>query len=210
MRIALFWAVVGAAYAQVTYQDLTNPSPSNWLTYSGAYHSQRHTALKQIHTGNVKSLVPKWIYHVPGATRLEAVPIVADGVMYISQPNEVYAIDAQAGRLIWEYHHEPAMQRGPNRGVAVYGNSVYVGTPDAQLVALDSRSGNVLWKVKLAEARDGYWCPVAPLALKDKIIVGIAPGDHGLNGWLDAYDAASGERLWRWNAIPTPVIDSTS
>jgi alcohol dehydrogenase (cytochrome c) len=204
MRTALFWAVLGAAQAQVTFQDLSSPSPSNGLSYSGSYNSQRHTALKQIHTGNVKGLVPKWIYHVPGATRLETVPLVVDGVMYISQPNEVYAIDAQAGRLIWEYHYEPAMQRGPNRGVAVYGNRVYFGTPDAHLVALDSRSGNLLWKVKLAEARDGYWCPVAPLALKDKVIVGIAPGDHGLNGWLDAYDAASGERLWRWNAIPKP------
>ena len=205
MRIALFWvACLGAAHAQITYENLVKPSPSNWVTYSGAYHSQRHSGLKQIHTGNVKSLVPKWIYHVPGATRLETVPLVVDGVMYISQPNEVYAIDAQAGRLIWEYHHEPAMERGPNRGVAVYGNRVYFGTPNAQLVALDSRSGNLLWKIKLAEARDGYWCPVAPLALKDKVIVGIAPGDHGLNGWLDAYDAATGERLWRWNAIPKP------
>ena len=117
MRIALFCVFVGAAHAQVGYQDLVNPSASNWLTYSGAYHSQRHTMLKQIHTDNVKSLVPKWIYHVPGATRLETTPLVVDGVMYISQPNEVYAIDAQAGRLIWEYHHEPAIERGPNRGV---------------------------------------------------------------------------------------------
>lgn len=205
MRIALVSAVLlGAAQAQVTYQDLLKPDPANWLTYSGAYHSQRHSGLKQVDTRNVKSLVPKWIYHVPGATRLETVPLVVDGIMYISQPNEVYAIDARAGRLIWDYHHEPALERGPNRGVAVYGNRVYIGTPDAQLVALDSRSGNPLWKVKMAEARDGYWCPVAPLALKDRVIVGIAPGDHGLNGWLDAYDAATGERLWRWNVIPKP------
>ncbi|HTM48124.1 MAG TPA: PQQ-dependent dehydrogenase, methanol/ethanol family [Bryobacteraceae bacterium] len=205
MRIALLLAVLALALdAQVTYQNLANPSASDWLSYSGSYHSQRHTKLNQIDTGNVKSLVPKWIYHVPGATRLETVPVVSGGVMYISQPNEVYAVDAQSGRLIWEYHHEPAMQRGPNRGVSVYGNSVYFGTPDAQLVALDSRSGNLLWKVKMADPKDGYWCPVAPLALNGKIIVGIAPGDHGLNGWLDAYDAVTGERLWRWNAIPKP------
>ena len=205
MRLAIVWmASLSVAGAQVTFNDLVNPKPSNWLMYSGAYNSQRHSGLKQINTGNVKSIAPKWIYHVPGATRLETVPLVVDGIMYISQPNEVYAIDGQSGRLIWEYHHEPALERGPNRGVAVYGNRVYFGTPNAELVALDSRSGNLLWKIKLAEARDGYWCPVAPLALKDKVIVGIAPGDHGLNGWLDAYDVATGERLWRWNVIPKP------
>ena len=78
MRTVLFWVVVGAAHAEVGYQDLVSPSASNWLTYSGAYHSQRHTMLKQIHTGNVKSLVPKWIYHVPGAGRLETTPLVVD------------------------------------------------------------------------------------------------------------------------------------
>ena len=170
------FGALGVAAAQVTYQDLLKPDPANWLTYSGSFDSQRHTSLKQIHTKNVKSLVPKWIYHVPGASRLETVPLVSNGVMYISQPNEVYAIDAQAGRLLWEYHHEPAIEKGPNRGVALYGNSVYFGTPDAHLVALDARSGSLLWKVKLAESRDGYWCPVAPLAIKDKVIVGIAPG----------------------------------
>ena len=90
-------ALLGAARAQVTYQDLASPKPSNWLTYSGAYNSQRHSALKQIHTGNVNALVPKWIYHVPGATRLETVPLVVDGVMYISQPNEVYASTRNRG-----------------------------------------------------------------------------------------------------------------
>lgn len=205
MRIAIVWAaVLSAGAAQVTYKDLVNPNAANWLMYSGTYSSQRHSGLKQINTANVKSIAPKWIYHVPGATRLETVPLVVDGVIYLSQPNEVYAIDGRSGRLIWEYHHEPAIDRGPNRGVAVYGNRVYVGTPSAELVALDSRSGNLLWKIKLAEQGEGYWCPVAPLALKDRVIVGIAPGDHGLNGWLDAYDAATGERLWRWNVVPKP------
>jgi alcohol dehydrogenase (cytochrome c) len=205
MKSLLMWVgAAAAAQAQVTYQDLLRPNPANWLMYSGAYNSQRHTALKQIHTGNVRSLVPKWIFHVPGANRLETVPLVYNGVMYVSQPNEVYALDAQSGRQIWQYRYEPAMDRGPNRGVAIHGNRVYFGTPDAHLIALDARSGNQLWTVKLAEAKDGYWCPVAPLVVKDKVIVGIAPGDHGLNGWLDAYDAATGERLWRWNVIPKP------
>ena len=197
-------AVILGAEAQVTSGDLLRADPSNWLSYSGAYHSQRHSALRQIHTDNVRALVPKWIFHVPGATRLEATPLVSNGVMYVSQPNEVYALDAGSGRKIWEYRFEPAVERGPNRGVALYGNRVYFGTPDAHLVALDARTGNRLWAVELAKAAEGYWCPVAPMVVKDKVIIGIAPGDYGLNGWLDAYDAVTGERRWRWNVIPKP------
>jgi alcohol dehydrogenase (cytochrome c) len=196
--------VAAVAIAQVNYNDLLKADPQNWLSYSGSYHAQRHSLLTQIHRGNVGDLVAQWVYHIPGASRLESVPVVVDGVMYVSQPNEVYALDGRTGRLIWDYHHQPALRKGPNRGVAVLGNKVYVGTPDAHLVALDARTGSVVWKAKLAEASDGYWSPVAPLAIKGKIIMGIAPGDHGLNGFLDAYDAETGERLWRWNAIPKP------
>lgn len=193
-----------AATAQVTYEDLRAARPQDWLTYSGSYNSHRHTGLNQVNVRNAGNLVAAWVYHVPGAGRLEAVPVVVNGVMYISQPNEVYALDGRTGRPIWEYRHQPALRKGPNRGVAVLGNRVYVGTPDAHLVALDARTGSLLWKTKLAEASDGYWSPVAPLAIRGKIIMGIAPGDHGLNGFLDAYDPETGERLWRWKAIPGP------
>lgn len=200
----LFLLTATACLAQVTYPDLLNPPPANWLHYNGQYHSQRHSPLKQVNAQNVQKLVPRWMHHVEGARRLESVPIVVDGVMYFSQPNEVYALDARTGREIWQYQRQPAMQRGPNRGVAVYGNRVYMGTPDAVLVALDARNGSLVWETKIAEASEGYWSPGAPMVIKDKVIVGIAPSDHGLNGHLDAYDAATGERLWRWRSIPGP------
>ena len=203
-KVIVAAALCAVAVAQVTFSDLRTADPRNWLSYSGSYDAQRHSLLKDIHTANVGDLVAKWVYHVPGASRLESVPIVVDGVMYVSQPNEVYALDGRTGRRIWDYQHQPALRKGPNRGVAVYGNKVYVGTPDAHLVALDARTGSPVWKAKLAEAKDGYWSPVAPLAINGKIIMGIAPGDHGLNGFLDAYDPETGERLWRWNAIPKP------
>ena len=206
MKLAL--AIMGAtgvlAQAQVTYEQLRQPDPKNWLHYSGQYHAQRHSGLKQIDAATVKDLVSAWMYHVPNARRLESVPIVVDGVMYVAYPNSVYALDARTGRQIWEHQHEPALQKGPNRGVAVYGNKVYFGTPDAQLVALDARTGSELWATRIADAKDGYWSPGAPLAIKGKVIQGIAPGDHGLNGFLDAYDAETGERLWRWRSIPEP------
>ncbi|MCC6539205.1 MAG: PQQ-dependent dehydrogenase, methanol/ethanol family [Bryobacterales bacterium] len=198
----MFCAVL--AQAQVSYEQLKNPNPANWLHYGGQYHSQRHSLLKDVNTATVKDLVPAWMYHVPNSRRLESVPIVVYGVMYVSYPNSVYALDARTGRQIWEYQRQPALQKGPNRGVAVYGNKVYFGTPDAYLIALDARTGSELWATKIAEASDGYWSPGAPLVIKGKVIQGIAPGDHGLNGFLDAYDAETGERLWRWNSIPKP------
>ncbi len=202
--LALGMLLAATVAAQVTYRDLLKADPNNWLSYNGSYSSQRHSLLKQVHTGNAAAMVPKWVFHVPGSNRLESVPIVADGVMYVTQPNEVYALDGRTGRVIWEHHREPALHKGPNRGVAVYGHKVYFGTPDAYLVALDARTGNFLWQAKLAEAKDGYWSPVAPLALNGKIIIGIAPGDHGMNGFLDAYNPETGKRIWRWNAIPKP------
>jgi alcohol dehydrogenase (cytochrome c) len=204
MKRVFFFLIAGVLSAQVTYDQLRKAPPDNWLHYNGQYHSQRHSLLDQVNTRNAKKLVAQWIYHIPEARRLESVPIVVDGVMYVSQPNEVYALDARTGREIWQWQRQPAIQKGPNRGVAVYGNKVYVGTPDAHLIALDARNGSMLWSAKLADVSDGYWCPVAPMAINGKIIIGIAPGDHGLNGFLDAYDAETGERLWRWNTIPKP------
>ena len=190
--------------AQVTDKKLLEANAANWLHYNGSYDSRRHSPLKQVNVTNVDGLVPKWIFHVPGARNLQTVPIVVDGVMYVTQPNEVYALDASTGRQIWEYHRVPARQKGPNRGVAVGGDKVYFTTPDAHLIALNAASGNVIWETKIAEASDGYWSPAAPMVVKGKVIAGIAPGDHGLNGFLDAYDAETGERLWRFQSIPKP------
>jgi alcohol dehydrogenase (cytochrome c) len=190
--------------AQVTDKILQEGSTNEWLHYNGTYNSRRFSPLNQINAGTIDRLVPKWIFHVPNARALQSVPIVVNGVMYVTQPNEVYALDARTGRQIWEYNRIPARQKGPNRGVAVGGNKVYFTTPDAHLIALDASSGNVLWETKIAEANDGYWSPAAPMVVKGKVIAGIAPGDHGLNGFLDAYDAETGERLWRFQAIPKP------
>ena len=115
--IALLTATMAA---QVTDAQLKDANANNWLSYNGSYDSRRHSALKQVNTVTIDALVPKWVYHVPGASRLQTVPIVVDGVMYVSQPNEVYAIDARTGRQIWEYHRVPAIQKGPNRGVALH------------------------------------------------------------------------------------------
>jgi alcohol dehydrogenase (cytochrome c) len=210
MKRAVLGLVLGMAMplaAQVTEKQLEQPPGSDWLHYNGAYNSQRHSELNQIKRSNISSLVSKWVYHVPGATNLESVPIVVNGVMYLTQPNAIYALDGRSGRLIWNYHHlltKVKVREGPDRGAAVFENKVYFTTTDDFLIALNASNGNVLWQIKIADTNDGYTSPAAPLVVKGKAIVGVAPGDHGLNGFLDAYDAGTGQRLWRFHSIPKP------
>ena len=187
-----------SAVAQITYQDLMKADSTNWYSYSGSFNSQRHSTLKQIDTGNVKDLATKWVYHVVGPGQLEAVPIVSDGVMYVSQPNEVHALDARTGRLIWKYQR--AAPAGRNRGLAVGGNRVFLGTADAYVVALDSRSGALVWESKMQGPGTRYQ-GAAPLVLKDRVIVA---SNSPAGGAVDAYDIETGKALWRWNAIPKP------
>jgi len=191
----LFAALNSAAQS---YRDLLKGDPANWFSYSGSFGAQRHSLLKQIHTGNVENLMVKWIYHLARAEELECVPIVANGVMYVSQPNEVDALDARSGRLIWQYQRAAA-GRGHNRGLAIYERKVYLGTTDASLVALDSRTGGVVWETKMAGPSARY-LGGAPLVLNNKVIMGV----YGTSGSVDAYDAETGKPAWRWNALPKP------
>lgn len=184
--------------------------PQNWLTYWGNYQGQHYSALKQINTTNVAQLQARWAAQMPGDTLLETTPIVVDGVMYTSgMPGDVYALDARSGLQIWKYSRKQKVvnpyQSNPfNRGVAVLGNRVFFGTLDAALIALDARTGQPLWEVQVADTMLGYSITSPPLAIKDKIIVGVAGGEHGIRGFLDAYDAKTGKRLWRFNSTPGP------
>src|SRR5438309_10873298 len=154
--VALIVCAGTALVAQIGEKDLRRPLGDNWYEYNGTYDSRRHSQLNQINTGNVDSLVPSWIFHIPNAARLQSVPIVANGIMYVTQENEIYAVDARTGRQIWDYHRVPAYQRAPNRGVAIWGDKVYFTTTDNYLVALNAVTGNVIWESKFAEYKDGY------------------------------------------------------
>jgi alcohol dehydrogenase (cytochrome c) len=173
--------------------------PGNWLTYSGNYGAQRHSPLDQIHAGNVARLKPVWVYQASAVAAVETTPLVVDSVMYISEPpSSVTALDTRTGRPLWKYQRvAPKDVRvccgQVNRGVALLDEQVFVGTVDAHLVALDARTGVVHWDVSLADYKTGYAITVAPLAVKDKVIVGIAGGEYGVRGFLDAYDAKTGK-----------------
>ena len=196
--------------AQVTYQRLLDAAkePQNWLTYSGGYFGQRHSGLRQIDATNAQNLELKWIYQGAVIGNWQATPLVVDGVMYVSQrPNDVVALDARTGRAFWMYRHNtPADHRAccgaNNRGLAISGDTLYMGTLDARLVAIDTKSGRQRWSVPVADMKAGYSLTLAPLVVKDKVIVEVAGGDYATRGFIDAYDAESGKRVWRFYTVP--------
>jgi len=180
-----------------------------WVTYSGTYQAHRFSPLTQIAANNVARLRPVWAYQPPGAAGLEGTPIVADGVMYVtSGPAMVVALDLKSGRPLWQWSRPIAasvLNLGfprVNRGVAIVDGTVYVGTLDGYLVALDAKSGIERWTVAVAENRTGHAITAAPLAVDDKILVGISGGEAGIRGFLDAYDAKTGKRVWRFWTVP--------
>ncbi len=184
--------------------------PQNWLTYWGGYKSHHFSALDQITPGNVTLLQAKWTAQMPGRSILETTPLVSDGTMYTSgQPGQVFALDAKSGLAIWSYERQQKVvnpyQTNPfNRGVAILGDRVFLGTLDAALVALDARTGRELWETQVADTMQGYTLTLAPLAIQGKVIVGVSGGEFGIRGFIDAYDAATGKRLWRFYTIPGP------
>ena len=207
-----FQTVITPAFSPVTWERLVNAEsePENWMMYSGTLDSQRYSRLDQINTDNVTELEMKWSYQIPVIDRAETVPTVVDGIMFITEaPSNLTAVDARTGRVYWRYDHElPEDLRiccgRNNRGVAILGETLFMSTLDAHLVAIDARTGNVLWDVEVADYEAGYSKTAAPLIVKDKVVTGIAGGEFGIRGFIDAYDPVTGELEWRTYAIPGP------
>ncbi len=198
------------AHSQVPFERIrrADAEPGNWLTYSGNLQSQRYSALKQITTANVSRLKPVWVYQVRALHKLETTPLVVDGVMYITEPpSDVTALDTRTGRPLWRHRRTiPEDVRvccgQVNRGVAILDDLLFIGTIDSHLVALDAKTGHVRWDTAVADYKTGHSITVAPLAVKDKVIVGIAGGEFGVRGFLDAYEAKTGKKVWRFWTVP--------
>jgi alcohol dehydrogenase (cytochrome c) len=185
--------------------------PQNWLTYSGTTQSQRHSLLTQINPSNAKDLVLKWVFQSRSLDKHEVTPLVVDGVMYtIQSPNDVIALEAATGKTIWTYRHKPAPEtRNPccgnlTRGVAILGNKLFLASLDSQLIAIDARTGKELWNTQVADYKQQYSMTHAPLVIKDKVIAGVAGGEHGIRGFIGAWDANTGKEVWRFNTVPGP------
>lgn len=198
----------------LAYERILNArkEPQNWYTYHGDYEGRRYSLLKQINLSNIAQLQTAWVFQPQGSGTVQATPLVVDGIMYTTAAsNYAYALDAATGKALWSYKYtardpkyESKIQGVNNRGFAMLDGRLFMCTGDANVVALDAKTGRELWKVEMASAAEGYFSTMAPLALKDRIITGMGGGEYGVRGFIDAYDPATGKRLWRFYTIPGP------
>jgi len=195
----------------ISFSQIAAPQAGDWPTYHGNIGGNRHSPLDQVNTSNVKDLALQWVFPINHFV-IEATPVVVDGVMYVTGPNQVFALDARAGRTIWHYQRprgegvrgDPA--KGANRGVAVLGDRVFLVTDNARLLALHRVTGQLLWEVDIPEGLDNknYGNTSAPLVVNDLVVAGISGGDLGVRGFLTAYKASTGEPVWRFFTVPLP------
>ena len=196
----------------VPYSDLVESlnRPADWLTYSGSYSGLRHSGLTEIVRENVSEIELLWSHTFDVQERMESTPIVVDGTMYVTTPyNDVVALDADTGREQWRYFRPspgpvPLCCGSVNRGLAVLGPTLYMGTIDAHLVALDARNGLVRWDVEVADSSLGYSITGAPLAIADRVITGVGGSAFGIRGFIAAFNAMTGEEEWRFYTTPAP------
>ena len=194
----------------VTQTQLNNAGEQteNWLHTNGDYAQTRFYLGKQINAGNVKNLRPEYMFQTEVRESMETAPIVVDGIMYMTTSfNHVYALDAVTGREFWHYKHKmgpiTTFCCGPNnRGVAIEGGKLFMGTLDAKMVALDAKTGKLLWETEIADPEKGYSETMAPTVVDGKVLIGTNGGEYGVRGFVKAFDSATGKLLWTFYTIP--------
>ena len=188
------------------YRSVT--SQADWPSYNGETVGSRYSGLKNITNANVSQLQAKWIFTLPNIKEAQTTPVVVDGVMYVTEANECFALDAGSGRQIWHYQRgrTPGVQgggaQGVNRGVAVAADRVFMATDNAHLIALNRTTGALLWETPMVDWHENYNATGAPLVVGTMVVSGIAGGDDGARGFVAAYDQASGKEMWRFWTTP--------
>jgi PQQ-dependent dehydrogenase (methanol/ethanol family) len=208
----------------IEFARILNPKPGDWLTYNGKLSGNRYSDLTDINAANVNQLSLKWAFSIPIWAQflpdtpyfrenmryfgLETVPIVADGVMYVTGPNQAFALDARTGHPIWHYARPRSSgivsdaSLGTNRGVAILGDKVFMVTDNAHLLALNRVTGSLVWEVVMPDEAQHYGATLAPLVVRDMVVAGVSGGDWGIRGFIAAYKAGTGERVWRQWTVP--------
>ena len=184
---------------------LLKPPVDSWPTYHGDYSGQRHSRLTQITPDNVHQMTLAWAFQTGQTQQIKATPIVVNGTIYITTPDNLWAVDARSGRQIWRYTYpsNDGFHIG-HRGAAVYKDLVYLTTPDAHLIALDARDGKVRWDIVVADAKRGYWSTNAPLVVRNHLIVGVSGDFDNLPGILKSFDPETGTPQWTFYSTPPP------
>jgi alcohol dehydrogenase (cytochrome c) len=188
--------------------DTADKGSSNFLQSNMSYAQTRFYPASQINTGNVAKLRPAFTFQTEVLESMETAPIVVDGVMFITTSyNHVYALDAATGKEFWHYKHKMGPVTtfccGPNnRGVAIMGDKLYMGTLDAKLLALDAKTGKVLWSTQIGDPEQGYSETMAPVAVNGKVLIGTNGGEYGIRGYVKAFDANDGKLLWTFDTVP--------
>jgi alcohol dehydrogenase (cytochrome c) len=182
--------------------------PHNWLTYSGSYASQRYSLLKDITRENVKGLTLKWVWRPRYLDKMESTPLVVDGVLYTVQNSEVVALDAATGRSYWTFRYRVPPESNAYvmvvKGLAFADDRLFWATYDGHLIAIDAKTGNAIWNKTILDWKQGLQLNVAPLVVKDKVILGPATNEFGTNCWVAAYDVRAGSEVWRFKTVPEP------
>jgi alcohol dehydrogenase (cytochrome c) len=196
-------------YPQVTAEQLKNPAEGDWLMVRRTYDGWGYSPLQLITKANVARLQPVWSMATGVTSGHQAPPIVNGGVMFVATPqNQVLAIDARTGALLWRYRRTPPedaiIAHRTSRGVALLGDKVFFAAGEAVLVALDARTGRELWATKVGENKAGYYMSLAPLVADGKVLVGTSGGEWGVRGFVAAFDANNGKELWRTHTVPAP------
>lgn len=198
----LLTGTVLAINDSVSYQEVLSSPGKDWLTYGGDYFSQRYSPLNTINSNNVSGLKLKWQFKIPAVQNMRATPLVYRDTMYVSGDSGVYAINAVTGRKLWEWSVSPTKKHsGVNRGVALMQNKVFHITSDCRLTALNMDTGALLWQHKYIQSGKGYYCSLAPLALKDKVIAGVSFDEKKNKGFVAAFGISDGKELWRFSTV---------
>src|SRR5215471_2313172 len=204
-RTILMWSLAAAACAQgVDSNAMLHPSADNWLTYHGDYSGRRHTVLSAITPENVGQLQQVWKFQA-GNQSIKSTPILYDGILYVTSPDNIWAIDARAGKELWRYQYPPnnAFHIG-HRGAAIYKDTVYLTTPACHLIAFNAKDGKIKWDVIIADSNRGYWSTNAPLIVRNHVLVGVSGDFDNLPGQLKSVDADTGKTQWIFFCSPPP------
>ncbi len=196
-------AVSLGAYDGVDPGSLGDPPQGTWPTYNGDYSGRRHSSLSQINQSNVNGLTLAWMAPMHSVT-IKSTPLEVGGILYFTTPDNVWAADARTGRTIWHYLRASEGDHIGQRGVAMYRDWLYFETPDCHLISLNAKDGSVRWDVELADPKLGYFATMAPLVIRDHVLVGVSGDVTDVPGFLASINPENGKLQWRWNTEPAP------